>query len=149
MLILIHKCHAGQERSMRRARMTMFWPNIFKHIISHVAKCTVCATHKRSNQKEPLKPHDVPQYPWQVVGTDVFTFDNQDYLVVCDYLSNCFEMQKLRNTNSQTIIKVMKTWFATHDIPEKIVSDGASYYTSQQFQEFANECDIQHVTSSA
>jgi len=29
------------------------------------------------------------------------------------------------------------------------VSDVASYYTSQQFQKFANEWDIQHVTSSA
>jgi len=148
MLTVVHKGHAGQERSMRRARMTMFWPNISKHIISHVAKCTVCATHQRSKQKEHMKPHDVPQYPWQVVGTDVFTFDNQDYmyLVVCDYLSNYFEMQKLSNTNSQTIIKVIKTWFSTHGIPEKIASDGASYYTSRQFQEFANEWDIQPVT---
>jgi len=86
----------------------------------------VCATHPRSHQKEPFKPHDVPQYPWQVVGTYVFTFDNQDYFVVCDYLSNYLKMQKLSNTG-QTIIKVMKTWFATHGKPEKIVSDGASY----------------------
>ena len=42
----------------------------------------------------------------------------------------------------------MKTWFSRHGIPEKVVSDSASYYSSQEFQDFITEWDILHVQSS-
>ena len=148
MLNLLHKGHPGQERSFRRARNSMFWPNISKDIVNKLQQCSICAEHQRSNPKEPLISHEIPEYPWQVIGSDAFTLDNQDYLLVCDYMSNYFEVEKVKNTNSSTIIKLMKTWFSRHGIPQKIVSDGASYYTSQEFKDFTNELDINHVRSS-
>ena len=87
-------------------------------------------------------------YQWQVVGSDVFTLTGQNYLVVCDYYSNYFEIEKLSSTSSAVVIKNMKTWFSRHGIPEKVVSDGASYYSSQEFQDFITEWDILHVHSS-
>ena len=38
--------------------------------------------------------------------------------------------------------------FATHGLPEMLVTDNASYFTSQEFQDFAKLNGIRHVTSA-
>jgi len=148
MLEIVHAGHMGVEKCLRRARDIMFWPHISSEISQLVLNCPICLEHRNSQIKEPLMPHAVPQYPWQVVGSDVFTLTGQNYLVVCDYYSNYFEIEKLSSTSSTVVIKHMKTWFSRHGIPEKVVSDGASYYSSQEFQDFITEWDILHVQSS-
>jgi hypothetical protein len=148
MLEIIHSGHFGTEKCLRRARSTMFWPRITADITDKVAKCVVCLEQRSSNPKEPLIPHELPDRPWQNVATDVFTLQGQDYLLIVDYYSHYFEYAKLSNTTSSVVIKQMKQWFARHGIPEKLVSDGASYYTSQQFKDFAITWDFTHIFSS-
>ena len=42
-----------------------------------------------------MKPHEIPDRPWQKVGTDLFTVDNKQYLVTVDYYSCYFEVDEL------------------------------------------------------
>jgi hypothetical protein len=69
----IHQSHMGNERSKQRARVLVFWPGIKKEIESVVKNCPVCAEYRCSNQKEPMFPHEIPKYPWQIVATDMFS----------------------------------------------------------------------------
>ena len=118
------------------------------HIEQQIANCHICQKFRPGNQKETLIPHEIPDYPWQTVATDVFTLEKQDYLLVVDYYSNFFEFEKLGNTTSSCIIKCMKRCFSSHGIPQKVVSDNASYYTSQQFKQFVKDWDFKQVFSS-
>ena len=68
-------------------------------------------------QKETLMPHDVPSRPWAKVGTDLFMFDNKDYLITVDYLSNFWEIDYLTDTKSTTVIRKLKAHFARQGIP--------------------------------
>ena len=45
-----------------------------------VSICEICCTFTDKQQKETLHPHDVPDRPWANVGTDLFTFDNKQYI---------------------------------------------------------------------
>ena len=47
--------------------------------------CPECLSYRISNPKEPLNPNPVPDYPWQIVATDLFQWDEKDYLVVVDF----------------------------------------------------------------
>ena len=49
-------------------------------------------------------PFRVPTIPWEVVATDLFSLDNSDYLLIVDYLSRYFEVVKLPDTKSSTVI---------------------------------------------
>ena len=51
-----------------------------------VAQCTVCAKDSVV-RKEPLMTTPLPDYPWQVLGSDLFTLKGEQYLVIVDYFS--------------------------------------------------------------
>ena len=76
MLDILHAGHFGIDKVTNRARLTMFWPGITSDIERVVQQCEICLEHRCSNPKEPLISHEVPEYPWQNVATDVFTLDD-------------------------------------------------------------------------
>uniref|UniRef100_A0A8C6UJ08 Gypsy retrotransposon integrase-like protein 1 n=1 Tax=Neogobius melanostomus TaxID=47308 RepID=A0A8C6UJ08_9GOBI len=97
MLQRIHTGHFGVEKSKHRARDIMFWPGMSKQIDETVMNCDVCQTHRSSNQKEPMLPQEIPENPWQTVGTDLLSWNSENYIVICDYLSRYFELERLPN----------------------------------------------------
>ena len=49
-------------------------------------------------------PREVPPLPWEKVGTDIFAFKNRSYLIMVEYYSNFWEMDKLPDTKARTVI---------------------------------------------
>lgn len=147
-LELVHIGHKGVEKTLRRARNIVFWPRISQEITELVLNCPVCLERRCSNQKEPLVTPEVPSYPMQLVGTDLFTWDNRRFLVVADYYSHYFEVKELPNIKSQTVINKMKGIFARMGIPEVVLSDNGGCYASEEFAKFSKEWDFVHQTSS-
>ena len=50
----LHGAHSGIESCLRRARETVYWPNMTAEIKDYIAKCEVCATYQKEQRKEPL-----------------------------------------------------------------------------------------------
>ena len=121
----------GIEKCLHRARSSVFWPKISTNITNLVSNCDICLKHRYSNNKEPLQPHPIPDYLWQVVATDLFEWDNKNFLIVSDYYSRFFKVVQLRDTKSKTVIQKLKSMFArlvfprrsylimVHNIPDK------------------------------
>ena len=124
MLKRIHESHLGIESCRRRAREVLFWPGMAENIAEMVNSCDVCRTHQKRQTKEPLQPHSVPERPWQKIGVDLFTFGQQEYLLLVDYYSKFIEVEWLKSdTRSATVITHMKSQIARHGIPETVISD--------------------------
>lgn len=95
---MIHHTHAGHmgvEKSKHRARDLLFWLGMGKQIEATVEQCSICQERRDANPKEPLQSHDIPERPWQVVGTYLFTWNTQNFIVIVDYYSRFFEMERL------------------------------------------------------
>jgi hypothetical protein len=90
-----------------------------QQIVQVVQNCQVCAKETKPG-KGPLISTLLSKYPWQVVGTDVFELNKNDYLLVVDYFSRYPEVVKVTSTTSASIIAVLKSIFARHGIPEII-----------------------------
>lgn len=148
MLDKVHHGHMGTEKCLRRAKDVMFWPNMSRDIRDVVQNCEICLERRNNNAKEPLIPREIPQYPWQVVASDLFSWNDHDYLVVVDYYSRYFEVKKLKSTKSQTVIKKLQEIFARNGIPEKFISDNGPQYASHEFAQFASDWCFMHETSS-
>jgi len=143
----LHTGHQGIERCRLRARSSVWWPGLSKQISDLVKCCPECAKEFTPN-KEPLIPTALPEYPWQKVGSDLFTLQGVQYLVVVDYFSRYPEVVKLPTTTSQSVIKALKSMFARFGIPEIVVSDNGPQYSSQEFADFAKAYNFCHTTSS-
>ena len=106
-----------------------------------VAICAKEASHRR----EPLISTPIPDYPWQLLGSDLFELQGNHYLLVADYYSRYLEVIKLSSTTSSAVIQAM---FARFGIPEYLRSDNGPQYSSEEFKNFANQFGFLHNTSS-
>ena len=126
----------------------LFWPGMCKEIETMVEKCLTCQEYRNAQQKEPLRPHYIPVRLWQMVATDLFVWNNANYVLVVDYYSNYFEIAQPASTKSSTEIQHIKSIFARHGIPEIVIPDNGPQYSSEEFQQFSTTWGFVHKTSS-
>ena len=148
MLKRLHEGHLGMEKCKRRARTSVYWPGINADINQMVSSCETCLKHHAKQQKEPMVTTDLPTMPWQKVGTDLFHLDGKNYLLVIDYFSNFPEIALLSSMTATCVITHLKSIFARHGICQILHSDNGPCYNCKDFQNFAEEYDFRHVTSS-
>ena len=118
----LHAAHMGIEKTKHRARDIIFRPGMSKQIEEIVAKCSTCQERSRVNQKEPLKPHDLPTRPWQKTAVDFFEWDKREHIVAVDYFSRFYEVSTIGSTKASLTIPKLKSFFSRHGSPEEVVS---------------------------
>ena len=144
----LHESHIAVEGTLRRACDIVYWPGITAQLKDYLSKCGICNSYRAEQCKEPLKPHKVPNLPWEKVGVDLFMLDRQAFLIAVDYYSGYFEVQDLSHTTSSRVITVLKSGFARHGIPATMISDNGPHFNSEDFKSFSKEWDFHHITSS-
>ena len=82
-----------------------------------VSNCSAYTEHQSSIPKEPMIAHKLPDRPWKNVATDLFELDNEHYLIVVDYYSRYFELERMSTTTSSAVINKMKAIFTRHGTP--------------------------------
>ena len=75
-------------------------------------KCEVCQTYRKQQEEESMIPSDIPIYPFQIFVSDLFNQNNQDFVIVVDYYSKYWEIERLYDTKSITIVKKVKKMFS-------------------------------------
>ena len=82
------------------------------------------------------------------MASDLFSWNNQGFVIVVDYYSKYWEIDRLYDTKSIAIVKKMKKMFSRLAISETLQNDNGPQYTAQLFKEFSKEWNFKHVTSS-
>jgi hypothetical protein len=82
MLEKIHLNHMGIEKCRYRAKTCLYWVGMNKNIEEVVNRCQICLKYRKTKTKEPLECSEVPNKPWQVVGTDLFHFQEKNYVML-------------------------------------------------------------------
>ncbi|KAK0135574.1 hypothetical protein N1851_028577 [Merluccius polli] len=115
--------------SVLSARESVWWPGLSQQVNDMVLKCRACIQERR-NTKEPLKPTECPQRPWQKLRTDLFTLESKTYLLVTDAITH------------------LKSIFARHGIPEVLMSDNGPQFSGQAFTSFVASYGFKHGHTS-
>lgn len=144
----IHIGHSGIEASQRKARETIFWPGITDDIKNYTNGCATCNATQGKQQKETLTAHHIPDIPWSKVGIDLFSIKSSTYLIMVDYYSDYWEIDDLPDYTAFTVIEACKKQFCRHGTPHTVFSDNGPPFNSMDFQQFAEEWDFEHATSS-
>ena len=85
------------------AKDVMFWPSMNSQIEDIVSNYPACTEHQRSNPKEPMIAHELPKRPWQHVATDLFMLEDEQYLIVVEYYSRYFELERMSTVTSRAV----------------------------------------------
>lgn len=82
----IHRGHCCFDKMQLRAREFVFRAKL--------QSCNVRQTFSKSQQRETLMPHEVPQGPWENLATDFFEFHSNSYLLIADFLQQVSSHQE-------------------------------------------------------
>ena len=130
------------------ARSLTWWPGIDKDIEQTVHNCQPCQQNQKAPAQAPLHSLEWPTQPWMQLHIDHIPFLGKYFLVVVDTHSKWIEIVTVPSTSTQYNIRQLRFMLATHGIPEIIVSDNTTSFTSAEFQEFVTQNGIRHITSA-
>ena len=142
-----HESHFGIQKTIERATSILYWHKMRDDIENEIRNCDVCLKFRKSNKKEPMIPHEVPDRAWQEIAIDFFELKGS-WMVVVDYYSSFFELTPMKSTNAPSVIVQLKSMFARHGIPETVYSDNGPPFNSNEFSEFSKSYSFATVTSS-
>ena len=149
MLKKLHYSHLGIEATLRRARDVLFWPGMTGQIKDLIQNCSACNTYQDKQQAEPMMSYPIPTRPWTLVSQDLFSYNGDEFLITVDHYSDYWEMDKITgDTRAEVIVEKTKKHFATHGIPEEIITDNGPQFIAQEYANFAEQWNFKHITTS-
>ena len=148
-LELLHEAHPGMERMKQLARSYVWWPGLDTAIEGTVKSCFACQASRNNPQVSPLHPWEWPEKPWTRIHIDYAgPFMNRMFLVIVDAHTKWIEIHVTQSSTTAVTIQKLQQTFATLGLPETVVSDNGSAFTSHEFQEFIKQNGITHVKTS-
>ena len=142
----LHTGHPGIVRMKSLVRLHVWWPNLDKDIATIVLQCNDCQTSRNKPQPAPLHPWDWPKMPWQRIHIDFARpFMGKMFLIVVDSHLKWIEVEVMSSITSEATIEKLRDMFARHGIPQQLVSDNGSQFTSQEFSDLMKRNGIKHT----
>jgi len=86
--------------------------------------------------------------PWAKIDIDLCDDAARNLLVVSDYYSNYIEVEHLGRAITNNVMKALKIMFSRFRVPDMVVSNNGSQFSSVEFAEFAKNWSFEHITSS-
>ncbi|XP_065083396.1 uncharacterized protein K02A2.6-like [Ochlerotatus camptorhynchus] len=145
----LHQGHPGIQRMKSIARSYVYWPSIDDEIVGFVKACKHCASVAKSPPHSPPVPWPKPSGPWKRVHVDYAgPIDGVYYLLAIDAHSKWPEVVPTQRITSTATISILRNIFARLGMPETLVSDNGTQFTSSEFQKFCSDSGIDNVTTA-
>lgn len=143
--------HPGISRTICLLQNSFWWPAMAREVTAYVKSCQVCAQSKIPKELPSglLQPLPIPQRPWSHLSIDFVTdlppSDNvTTILVIIDRFSKSCRLIPLKGlpTAMETAQALFHHVFRVYSLPEDIVSDWGTQFTSQVWRAFCKQLDI-------
>jgi hypothetical protein len=149
--VVIDSCHqtmghSGVDRSAKYIRRWFWWPGMANNIEESCKSCGRCQTTKTPRNKPPGWLHTmlIPARPWESIGMDFMDpfieIGGYNYilLVVCRMTGMVHLIPTQTNAMAKQVAEIyIKEVVQLHGIPESMVSDRDTKFTSQFWKELS------------
>uniref|UniRef100_A0A3B1IBQ3 Gypsy retrotransposon integrase-like protein 1 n=1 Tax=Astyanax mexicanus TaxID=7994 RepID=A0A3B1IBQ3_ASTMX len=143
--------HPGIQRMTDLVSNKFWWPSLRNDVKNFVNDCSVCAQSKSPRQLPAghLEPLPIPNRPWSHIGIDFITDlpASQGFttiLVIIDRFSKACRLVPMTKlpTAWQTAEALFQYVFRYYGLPEDIVSDRGTQFTSHVWKAFCSCLNI-------
>lgn len=102
-----------------------------------VNQCDACQQNSMSPSTAPLHPWEWPEKPWTRLHVDYAgPFLGKMFLVLVDSHSKWMDVYPVTTATSHGTIEKLRQSFSVHGLPQMLVSDNATCFTSAEFADF-------------
>lgn len=145
----LHEGHPGISRIKQIARSFVWWPGMDQQLEQTVKDCQQCQLHRKLPASAPLNPWPWPEKPWSRIHVDFAgPFKGKMIMIVVDSHSKWIEAVPMDTSTSQATIGKLRSIFATHGLPDMVVTDNGSNFTSSEFADFLKKNGVKHVRTA-
>lgn len=124
---MLHKAHPGMSNMKSLARCYVWWPKIDRDI-------ELCV---KAPPVVPLYPCTHPSQPWSRIHIDhAGPFIVRTCLLVIDAYTKWLDVHITSTTFSSATIEALRKSFSKFGLPEVLVSDNTTGFTSEEFEVF-------------
>lgn len=151
--------HKGTAKTAAAIQKSYWWPGITTDIAKYVKTCLLCQRNKASTKKPAglLQPLEVPADRWSEVTMDFITGlpctpgAHDAIMVVCDRLTKFVRfIPCTKDTDTPDVARLfIKHVFAEHGMPERIITDRDTRFTSQLWQDLQQQLGCKHKLSTS
>ena len=128
---------------------SIYWVNTNTDIGKHIKRCNTCLEFQKTQPKEKMIYHDIPLRPWEVLGGEVFHFNNKNYLCIVDYHIKFPVIKQMERLSTESLLATTKVIFAEYGKPHKLMSDANTNFISDKFRKLCSRLSIEQAVSSA
>ncbi|KAJ8349133.1 hypothetical protein SKAU_G00277220 [Synaphobranchus kaupii] len=148
-LAMLHDAHPGIVHMKSLARSYVWWPGMDMQVEETVKACETCQRSRHAPPKAQLHPWEWTTKKWSRLHIDFAgPFQDKTFLLVVDSHSKWLEVSMVSSMSSSAVTSALRFLFATHGLPDVIVSDNGAAFTLAEFKEFAKRNGIRHVTTA-
>ncbi|XP_041469899.1 uncharacterized protein K02A2.6-like [Lytechinus variegatus] len=120
-------------------RSYVWLPKIDNQLKQHVRCCESCRQNQHSLAAVPIHPWEFLEKPWSRIHHDYASTDDEDILIVVNAHSKCFEAIRVKRATAHATVVALRRLFATHGLPETVVTDNGTQFVSEEFATLTDE----------
>lgn len=155
--------HFGKDKSIELISRKYYWPSMKKDIASYVEGCDVCMSSKAARHKPygNLQSLPIPTHKWKDLTMDFVTglpkskdwreVEYDSILVIIDRLTKMVHYEPVVKTlTAEQLAEVlMESVFKYHGLPDSIVTDRGSLFTSHFWSSLCYYMKVKRRLSTA
>ena len=147
-LKFLHDSHLGVDKMKSLSRLSVYWPSINLDIASFCASCQECKLNKPVRSTNTSWP--CPFRPWQRLHMDYCGpfFGSYYALVVIDAYSKWPEVFLTHSASSDFTMTALRKCFSREGLPQVIVSDNGTHFTSSSIRDWLAPLGVKQVFSA-
>lgn len=145
----LHAEHLGMVKMKQLARRYLWWPKLDKEIEETVKLCSSCQESAKAPPSSKPAAWSWPGGPWKRLHLDFAgPYLGKMFLVIVDAYSKFIDIVPMSSATSATTIAALRHTFSYFGLPEHLVTDNGSQFTSAEFKKFLRDNCIHHTTTA-
>ena len=147
--------HLGRKKTTRRILQRFYWPSLYRDVADYCRSCPECQwSSRRKPGRVPMMPLPVIAEPFSRIAMDIVgplprsRSGNRYVLVICDYATRYPEAVALRSIDAENVAEELVRMFARVGIPQEILTDQGSNFTSQLLAEIYRLVHVKALRTS-
>ncbi len=148
--------HLAQHKTYTRISSRFYWPTMYTDVQTYCTTCSTCqkTSTVRQRGRAPLHPLPIISTPFRRIAMDIVgpleksSAGHRYILVICDYATRYPEAFPLRTITTPKVIHALIQLFSRVGIPEEILTDQGTNFTSRLMKHLHQQMGITAVRTS-